>query len=81
MIEPKSVTIAHCRHAESRALDHRRHGRLNDAKREYDNAATLWGIVADRAARYGETAISNMFRQEAEKNVRKRGNIVWDMLS
>jgi len=76
-----AATIEQARAAESRAVDHRRHGRLIEAKREYDNAARIWTAVADRAARYGETAISSMYRQEAERNVRRRGAIVWDMIS
>lgn len=72
------ITPEHARGSESRAVDHLRHGRVGEAVNEYRNAARQWEAVADRLARYGETLVAQMFRQEASKCRRKADATIWE---
>lgn len=76
----QTVSIEDCRAAESRAIDHSNHGRHAESMKEYGKAAELWMKKADYAARYGETAISDMFKQEAQRNIRRKNAAFWDYI-
>lgn len=61
-------TMLQALEAERLASVHMTARRFDAAHSSYVRAAVLWHGKADRAARYGETAISDGFRDEARKN-------------
>lgn len=74
------MTADEARAAESRAVDHIRHGRPLEAHDAYREAALAWEAVCDRLSRHGETLISDMFRAEVRKCERKADALVWQLI-
>ena len=74
-------TMFDCMEAERLAHGYTVDGRKDDAMRAYTRAAELWMQKSDYSARYGETAISDMFKHEAQRVLRKRDGIIWELFA